>query len=315
MLDSVNMKATVTKADFKKQSKKLEKELETLPQRIKEAKIPVIILFEGWGAAGKGGIISDLILNFDPRGFKVFSTAEPTEAEKRRPPMWRHWQNLPEQGLMSILDRSWYQDVSIARVEDDLSDAENLRRMNNINTFERQLTDNGYLVLKFFLHISQKEQKARFDKLEEDKNTAWRVTEKDRWRNKHYNLYYRVWDEMLEYTNTPNAPWHVVCSSDSQAALLSIYRTVVDAVAEAIEDKKQGLSISSAKGIPAPKAFNTVHTPLLSEVTLEDKTITDEKYKRELARLQKKLNALHYKLYRRKVPVIVAYEGWDAAGR
>lgn len=98
MLDSVNMKTTVTKDEFKKQSKKLEKELETLPQQIKQAQIPVIILFEGWGAAGKGGIISDLILNFDPRGFKVYSTAEPTEEEKRHPPMWRHWKNLPEKG-------------------------------------------------------------------------------------------------------------------------------------------------------------------------------------------------------------------------
>lgn len=315
MLDSVNMKSTISKEEFKKQSKKLEKELETLPQRIKEAKIPVIILFEGWGAAGKGSIISELILNFDPRGFKVYSTTNPTEEERRHPPMWRHWKNLPEQGLMSILDRSWYQDVSVARVEEDLPDAENLHRMNSINTFERQLTDNGYLILKFFLHISQKEQKARFDKLEEDKNTAWRVNERDRWRNKHYNLYYRTLDEMLEYTNTPNAPWHVVCSNDSQAALLSIYRTVLDSVQDAIEMKKQGISISAAKGIPAPKPFNLVHTPLLSEITLEDKTITDEKYKRELAKLQKKLKALHYKLYRRKLPVIVAYEGWDAAGK
>ena len=211
MLDSVNMKSTVTKEEFKKQAKKLEKELETLPQHIKEAKIPVIILFEGWGAAGKGSIISDLIINFDPRGFKVVSTAAPTENDKRHPPMWRHWQNLPEQGLMSILDRSWYQDVSIARVEEDLPDAENLHRMNSINIFERQLTDNGYLVLKFFLHISQKEQKARFEKLESDKNTAWRVTEKDWWRNKHYNLYYRTLDEMLEYTNTPNEIGRASC--------------------------------------------------------------------------------------------------------
>src|SRR5699024_11078565 len=99
-------------------------------------------------------------------------------------------------------------------------------------------------------------QKARFEKLESDKNTAWRVTEKDWWRNKHYNLYYRTLDEMLEYTNTPNAPWHVVCSNDSQAALLSVYRTVLASVHEAIEAKKQGLSISAAKGISAPKPFN-----------------------------------------------------------
>ena len=315
MLDSVNMKATVSKEEFKKQSKLLKRELETLPQKIKAAKIPVIILFEGWGAAGKGSIISDLILNFDPRGFKVYSTAEATETEKRHPLLWRHWQNLPEQGYMSILDRSWYQDVSIARVEDDLSDSETLHRMNSINTFERQLTDNGYLVLKFFLHIGQKEQRARFEKLENDKNTAWRVTERDHWRNKHYNLLYSILDEMLEYTNTPNAPWHVVCSNDSQAALLSVYRTVVESVKEAIQAKEKGLTISSARGIPAPKPFNLVHTPLLSEITLEDKTIEPEKYKKELAKLQKKLKGLHYKLYRRKVPVIVVYEGWDAAGK
>ena len=215
MLDSVNMKATVSKEEFKKQSKLLKRELETLPQKIKAAKIPVIILFEGWGAAGKGSIISDLILNFDPRGFKVYSTAEATETEKRHPLLWRHWQNLPEQGYMSILDRSWYQDVSIARVEDDLSDSENLHRMNSINTFERQLTDNGYLVLKFFLHIGQKEQRARFEKLENDKNTAWRATSTTISSTAFWT---KCWN-----TPTPPTPPGTWCAATTARPLCSAY--------------------------------------------------------------------------------------------
>ena len=112
------------------------------------------------------------------------------------------------------MDRSWYQEISVLRLEDDVDDVTNLRRMNDINTFERQLADNGYLILKFFLHISQKEQRERLENLANSKNTEWRVTQQDWKRNKQYDRYYRVFDEMLEYTNTTYAPWHVVARTD-----------------------------------------------------------------------------------------------------
>lgn len=323
MLEQVDLEKEVTKEEYKQATSKQNTEVSVLQQQVKESKLPVIILFEGWGAAGKGSSIAYLIKNFDPRGFRVFSTVLPNEVEKREPLLWRYWEKVPAQGQIAVFDRSWYQDVSIARVEEDLSDKENLRRMNSINTFERQLTDNGCLIIKFFLHISQKEQKHRFEKLADSKNTAWRVTDQDYKRNRQYDRYYKAFDEMLEFTNTPNAPWHVISGHDKHAARLEIYQVVTDAITAALnktEVKKQTKKSKPAKSEAAssqiilPRQFPLVTMPKLKEITL-DKTLPRDQYENELKSRQAELSRLHNKLYRKKVPVVVVYEGWDAAGK
>ena len=315
MLEKVDLKQTVEKAEYKEQLKELKPALSALQQPIKNTKLPVIILFEGWGAAGKGSLISSLILNFDPRGFRVHSVSAPDEREKRRPVLWQHWIDLPERGIISVLDRSWYQEVSTLRLEHDLGDATALHHMNNINSFERLLTDDGYLIIKFFLHISQDEQKERFDRLGESKNTSWRVTEVDRRRNRQYDKYYKAFDEMLEYTDTPYAPWHVVSGTDRHAATLEIYRTVLGSIRAALKQRQEKAAHQTpASGVILPGDFNFVPMPKLTEVPL-DQTISDEKYKKQLKKLQDELRELHGKLYRKKIPVVIAYEGWDAAGK
>ncbi|HCC02104.1 MAG TPA: phosphate--AMP phosphotransferase, partial [Ruminococcaceae bacterium] len=200
MLEKVDLKKRVSKEDYKKQVKPLQTALTALDAPIKTAGLPVIILFEGWSAAGKGDAISHLILNFDPRWFSVVNIQPPTELERREPAMWRYWLTLPKAGQLSIMDRSWYQEVGVLRLEDEVDDLTNLRHMDEINSFERGLTDNGYLIIKFFLHISQKEQKARLEKLDDSKNTEWRVTSKDWRRCRQYDKYCDVFDQMLEYT-------------------------------------------------------------------------------------------------------------------
>ena len=311
MLDSVNLQKTTMKEEYKPESRKLKEELAMLQLKLREKKLPVIILFEGWSAAGKGSLISDMILTLDPRNFKVYSTIEPTAEELRKPLMWRHWNVIPARGQMTILDRSWYQDVSIARMEQDLSEEDALHRMDSIKTFERQLTDDGYLIIKFFLHISQKEQKKRLDKLEKDSNTSWRVTKKDRRRNQQYDEYYRVFDQMLEYTDTENAPWHPVSCHDKRSALIEIYHTVIDSINEALARKEQPKEVSP---IDAHEKFNLVKMPRLADIDL-DRTIDEEEYRRLLKKKQERLHELHNELYRKKIPVIVCYEGWDAAGK
>ena len=197
----------------------------------------------GW----KGQQIANLILNFDPRGSKVYSNIAPTELEKREPNLWRYWKIIPGGGEIAVMDRSWYQEISVLRLEDEVDDVTNLRRMNDINTFERQLADNGYLIIKFFLHISQKEQRERLENLANSKNTEWRVTQQDWKRNKQYDRYYRAFDEMLEYTNTTYAPWHVIASTDRLHAELEIYHTVIDGI------KPHWRSSSTARNTPLPQ--------------------------------------------------------------
>lgn len=318
MLELADLELKTDREKYKKRMKTLKPALTALQQPLKQAKLPVILLFEGWGAAGKGSLISSLILNFDPRGFQVHSITEPDEREKRHPVLWRHWLDLPEQGVISVLDRSWYQDVSVARLEHNLSDETVHRRIRDITTFERQLTDGGTLILKFFLHISHDEQKERFDRLEESKNTAWRVTERDRKRNRQYDKYYDAFDEMLQATNAPNAPWHIVSGMDKRGAELEVYQIVHDEIEAALKqrEQKQNPACLPAAGLPEidPGDFTLLTMPKLETVSLEE-TIGKEEYKKQLGKLQEQLSGLHGKLYRKKVPVILAFEGWDAAGK
>ena len=319
MLDTVNLSAEISKAEYKREAKELKLRLTMLRQTVREKKLPVVILFEGWGAAGKGSVIADVILTMDPRGYSVYSVTEPTQDERRKPLLWRYWMKLPEYGQFSILDRSWYQDVFIAPLEEDLTKDETAGRVRSINTFERQLADDGYLVLKFFLHIGQKEQEKRFRRLEESKATRWRVTDRDWKRNKQYARYYKAFDHYLQETDTACAPWHIVSAQDEHSALLDVYRILVASIETALQNKENGIMpwvmpYTAAKPYETPSGFPMVSMPNLSEIKL-DKSMENQDYKEELKKAQKTLAKLHNRLYLSKRPLIIAYEGWDAAGK
>ena len=176
-LKKIDLSAAVDKKTFKDEINALEKKLALLQRNITEKKIPVIIIFEGWGASGKGGRINDLILNFDPRCFKVCNT-EHEEKTDDLYYMQPFWSNIPSNGRFTIFDRSWYYRVIYDRVDDKLStdDKEQMflleRTFQEILTFEQQLADDGTIIIKFFLHISKKTQKERFEKLKNNKSTA-----------------------------------------------------------------------------------------------------------------------------------------------
>lgn len=312
LLEKVDLKKSVPQEEYKTLAKELRARLSALQQPVRNKKLPVIVLFEGWGASGKGGLISDLILNFDPRGCKVHSVVAPTELERREPVLWRYWRMIPRAGEIAVLDRSWYMDVSTARLEEDVSGDELTRRLDGINTFERELTDAGYLILKFFVHIGKKAQKERFEKLAKDKNTQWRVTELDWKRNRQYDKYREAFDEMLGYTDTTNAPWHLLSGTDRRAAALDVFRTVAGRIGEALAQAPAGEVPAEEPVNPGPYHF--LPMPGLADVPL-DRTLEKEEYEKRLREEQKQLSELHSELYLKKVPVVLVYEGWDAAGK
>lgn len=238
MLNHIDFNRHMTDVEYRLETREVRGELAQLQHRMKDNKLPVIVLFEGWDSSGKGSMIASMIQTLDPRFFKVYNTKEPTPEELRYPFLWRHWCRTPERGQMAIFDESWYPEVSRARLEDGLSVDEAYSRMESINTFERQLSQDGYLIIKFFLHISAKEQAHRQEKLMRSKNTRWRVTERDQYRNKHYKEYYRVYDEMLEKTNTVFAPWHVISAQERRSAMNEIYQIIVQSIRSALDEKK-----------------------------------------------------------------------------
>lgn len=309
MLDGIK-NAYKGREDNKEAAKQLREQLAVLQIKMKEKKLPAVIIFEGWGASGKGTLIADTIKLLDPRFFKVTSTLAANEYERRYPLLKRFWEGLPEYGKLSVMDRSWYQELAIAKIEEDISNKEYERRIKSINTFERQLTDDGYLIIKLFLHISKEEQKRRFDKLEENASTKWRATDKDRKRNKNYNKYYIRFDEMLEKTNTDYAPWAVIDAEDKLAARRELFEILVSRLNEALEAEKTLPEESDVS-----RLFELMPMPKLSEVELAGKEVPEEEYREKLKEMQKELSKLHGKLYKKKIPVILAFEGWDAAGK
>ena len=194
--------------DCRERLKARRTDLAALQQPLKEAKLPVIVLVEGWGAAGKGSVIHSLIRELDPRFFKVRSVGMPTAEEQRWPFLKRHFETIPEEGKILFLDSGWMDETVRERMRRDLSDQEYQRRLESIRVFERQLAAGGYLLVKLFLHISQETQEQRLEKLAEDKDTAWRVGENDRKQNKNYDKALEAFEEYLTATDFPWAPWN-----------------------------------------------------------------------------------------------------------
>ena len=295
--------------ELKQRLKAAEEKLSQQQMRLKEKRLPVLVLIEGWGAAGKGSAIGQIIKNIDPRFFKVFSMpSTPTEEERRRPFLYRFFEKIPEAGKFTFLDSGWMDQIMKERLDGKLDDKAYAQRVDSVKRFERGLTDNGYLVLKFFFHISKKEQESRIEALLSEKDTAWRVSEGDLWQNRHYDKCLEAFDRYLDDTNTPSAPWYIVNSKSKKFAELQVMETLCMGIETALHNESLAVPLLQ-------NAFPLIKMPKLRDVPLEGKTLDEEEYKKELKELQAKLGQLHNRLYRKRVPVIIAYEGWDAAGK
>lgn len=276
--------------------------------QIKEKKLPVVVLFEGFGAAGKGSVLGRVIKNLDPRFFKVETMKKPTKEEKRKPFLYRHFVKIPEEGKFAFFDGGWMDEVTSAYLHGKLKEQDYKNRIQSIRQFERQLTDNGYLVMKFFFYIDKKEQKKRLEGLNKDKNTAWRVGKDDIWQNEHYNDFIDVYDQYLFDTNLPTAPWYLIDSTNKKWAQLQVLEMLNKGIDVALTNVKHASPILQ-------NTFPLNDIPKLKEISFEGKTMTEDEYRKELKICQERLQELHNKLYRKKIPVIIAYEGWDAAGK
>ena len=294
--------------EFKKELKKAREKLSGYQMQIKEAKLPVMVIFEGWGAAGKGSVIGRVIKSIDPRFFRVKTMNSPTPEEKRYPFLHRYLLEIPEAGKFAFFDTYWMNEVTTQLMEGELSEHDYKQRVRSINTAERSLTDNGYLVMKFFFHISKKEQKKRLKALLADENTSWRVIADDLHENKHYKEYLEVYEHYLEDTDRAAAPWYIIDASDKKWAELQVLRFLNQGIDTALKNHALAAPIRQ-------NVFPLNPIPKLSEISLDDKVLTKEEYDKELDRLQEELSGLHNILYRKKIPVIIAYEGWDAAGK
>jgi polyphosphate kinase 2 (PPK2 family) len=232
MLEKIDLRKKVDKKLFKKIMPVLENRLFEVQKASWDAGIPVVILFEGWDAAGKGTSIQKLTSPIDPRGYKLYPIRAVRTYEKKYPWLWRFWLKIPARGEWAIFDRSWYGRVMVERVESLIPEYEWRRGYRDITEFERTLADDGAVIIKFFLHISKQEQKRRFEKLSKDSLTAWHVSPEDWEHHRRYDDWLIAYEEALESTDTEWGPWTIVEATDRRHTWVKIFQTVTDSLGE-----------------------------------------------------------------------------------
>lgn len=190
-------------------------------------RMPVVIIFEGWDAAGKGGNIKRLTAPLDPRGYEVAPIGAPNDIEKAHHYLWRFWSKIPKGGHICIFDRSWYGRVMVERVEGFCSQEEWKRAYREINEMEEQWIHFGATVIKFWLQIDKEEQMRRFEERQQIAYKQWKITNED-WRNREkWDVYKEAVDEMLFRTSTNHAPWTIVESNCKLYGRIKVLETVI----------------------------------------------------------------------------------------
>jgi polyphosphate:AMP phosphotransferase len=310
MFESAEIGHKLSKGEYKRIEPVLRAELlDTQYLLLKDAKVPVIVLISGVRGAGKGETVNLLNEWMDPRHIHTHAFDNPTDEERDRPPMWRYWRALPPKGRIGILFGSWYTSPIIERVFKRSSGSEMMRSVGEINRFEKMLADDGAVILKFWFHLSKKRQQKRLRELQADRETRWRITERDWDFFKMYDRFYKISEEALRESNTAWAPWIVVEGTDPEYRAVTVGRTLLAAMKERLKSR------------PAPPA--TVAAPLQRPVDKRDLlsnldlslAVPKKRYEERLTKYQRELALLSRHPKFREHTVIAAFEGMDAAGK
>ncbi len=253
MLETVDLTLSLSKAEYEKRVQKLQARLFELEHAIFSTNISVAILMEGWAAAGKGTAIRIISERLDPRAFRVVPVTQPRTFETHYPWLWRFWLKIPARGQIVLFDTSWYRRVLGDRVSGAARKREWRDAYQDIAEFEEQLAADGTVILKFWMHISTKEQASRIKKLQKSERTSWLVTKEDVAQHKAYEKHFAAVEEMLARTDMPYAPWVVVEATDRYHARVKILETIVATLAARLQQKTPAKTASAAKR-GAPRA-------------------------------------------------------------
>ncbi len=235
MLENTDLSLALDKEEYRLQLNRRQIQLRELGYQVYVHKRPVVILYEGWDAAGKGGSIKRLTEKMDPRGYVVYPISAPKGEDKEHHYLFRFWRRLPERGQIALFDRSWYGRVLVERVEGFATEDEWKRAYREINSFERQLRDFGAIIIKFWIHISREEQLRRFEQRQAIGYKSWKLTAED-WRNREkWPEYELAVEDMLLKTSTVTAPWTVVEGEDKYWARVRALETAVEVLSRELD--------------------------------------------------------------------------------
>ena len=231
---NTDMSQSLSKALYQEKLEVRQRRIQELHHELYRLRIPVVIVYEGWDASGKGGNIRRLTEEMDPRGYEVIPVAAPNDIEKAHHYLWRFWTEFPKAGHVTIFDRSWYGRVLVERVEGFCSESEWKRAYNEINEMEENFRHFGTVLIKFWVHIDKDEQLSRFQARENNPHKRWKLHDED-WRNREkWNLYEEAAEEMFLRTHTPKSPWTIIEGNCKRFARIKALDTVIGAIEKKI---------------------------------------------------------------------------------
>jgi polyphosphate:AMP phosphotransferase len=322
MFEAAEVGRTLSKREYKSQVPHLRSELLAVQQALRTARFPVIVLFAGVDTAGKGETVNLLNEWMDPRWIVTRGYTDPSSEERQRPRLWRYWRDLPPHGRIALFLSAWYSSPIRHRVAGRISNAEFDALLEQIASFERALTDDGAVILKFWMHLSKEAQKKRLKAFEKDPHQRWRVT-KEQWTHwRMFDKFVAAADRAIRRTSTDLAPWHIVEGADEHYRAIAVGTVLRDAI-------RGGLARPPAAGAPRrrtskrPERRNDAATAIrridrefnvLDNLDL-DKRLSSARFAARVAELQGRLNLLQQKARQRGLSTIVVMEGWDAAGK
>lgn len=313
MFEATKVGRSVSKQDFKKQQETLRTELLAAQRELRAAGVPLVVIISGIEAAGKGEVVNRLNEWLDTRGIQTFAFWDLTDEERERPRFWRFWRSLPARGDIAILFGGWYQEPIEQRLQELCSEAELDAELNRIVDFERMLTQDGTLIVKFWFHMSEEDQRSRLKELSRDDRSRWKMAPDKSRFSEHYAAFEQVAERVIMHTDRGSSPWYLIEAGNRRYRDLTVGKTLLHAMRARLAEP-QTEEPALAIGSPELPSGEQAQITLLDQLDLSLALDRDD-YKSELKRLQSELNELAWTAYNRKRSTVLVFEGVDAAGK
>jgi polyphosphate:AMP phosphotransferase len=309
MFETAELGRITSKEDYNEQQPFLRTGVLTVQYELRDADFPVILVIAGIDRLGCAQLMNLLHEWMDARYLEGNVFEAPSDEELERPQFWRYWRALPAKGRIGIFHREWTTGAIMDRVKGSLNDAELEERLRHIETFERALADDGALVLKFWLHLSEKALARRIAEAKNGSGDSWEVGREDRLILRHYAKVRSVAERVLRRTSVLGALWTVIESEDSRYRSVAVAQTLIQTLTRRLGEppKPPAQPVRSVKAEPNP-------VTVLDHVDLT-KHLDDDVYEKKLRRWWKTLARLAHKSEKRGLSAVLAFEGWDAAGK
>jgi len=321
MFEAAELGRKISREEFDALAPSLRTELLDLQQQLREADFPVVVLFAGVDGAGKNETVNLINEWMDPRWIVTRAYHKPSDEEKERPEYWRYWRDLPPKGKVGLFLSSWYHHPLVDRVTGETTQAELDEQLERIVHFEKTLADEGALILKFWMHLSEKAQRKRLRALEKDPFTAWQVSDQDWEHWKMYDKFVSVAERLIMHTSKGHAPWQIVEGADARYRSAVVLQTIKDAINKHLSNREavkkvnaeiKGKAAKAKKG-GGPAALAS-QPSILSSLDMSQ-TIEGAEYNQALQEQRARLAHLYRVAKDKGVSTALVFEGWDAAGK